>query len=290
MTLPTLAIDLGGTKTLVALVEGGAVRESRCLATVRDSGAEVWMETILAGVRPWRGSFERAGIAVTGTIRAGRWSALNPATLPVPPDYPLVHVLERGLGVPVTAANDAQAAAWGEYRYGAGQGCDMVFLTISTGIGGGLVSGGRLLKGRSGLAGHIGQTVIETPDGIMRLEDVASGGALARAAAARGIAAQAVFDVGLRESRAEELAGPIIRLLTSALRSLQVTLDPDCFVIGGGLGLAEGFLSRLSETLADLPPALRPNLRAAALGAHAGVIGMADLVLIESNGHLEVTP
>ena len=92
--------------------------------------------------------FETAAVAVTGAVKGGRWSSLNPGVLAIPRDFPLVEELSHRLGVNVIAMNDAQAAAWGEFRLGAGKDRDMVFLTISTGIGGGIVMGGRLITGR----------------------------------------------------------------------------------------------------------------------------------------------
>ena len=92
----------------------------------------------------WRGRFDRVGAAVTGIVADGRWHALNAGILPVPAGFPIVEALSTRLGCPVLAINDAQAAAWGEYRFGAGAGRDIVFLTVSTGIGGGIVLGGRL--------------------------------------------------------------------------------------------------------------------------------------------------
>ena len=183
---PVLAIDIGGTKTLSALVDGDSVLAQRRVETARDSGPQAWLDAVVASTAEWRGRFGAAGIAVTGRIAEGRWSALNPAILPVPDGYPLVAALTERLGVPVTAVNDAQAAAWGEYRFGAGRGADMVFMTVSTGVGGGLVLGGRLLTGRNGLAGHVGQILTDLMAGEQRLEDVAAGSALARLAAGSG--------------------------------------------------------------------------------------------------------
>jgi len=70
----------------------------------------------------WRGRFTTAAVAVTGVVKDGRWSSLNPEVLPIPSAFPLVHDWRAVLDVPVTAMNDAQAAAWGEYRHGAGKG------------------------------------------------------------------------------------------------------------------------------------------------------------------------
>lgn len=278
---PVLAIDIGGTKTLSALVDGERVLEQRRIETARASGPEAWLEAVVTSIADWRGRYAMVGIAVTGRMAGGRWSALNPAILPVPDGYPLVAVLTERLGVPVTAVNDAQAAAWGEYRFGAGQGADLIFMTISTGVGGGLVLGGRLLTGRNGLAGHVGQILTDLTTGEQRLEDIAAGSALARLTAGSGRwpdppALLAAARAG--DARAEALVGGAVLPLVRAARSLQMLIDPDCFVIGGGLGLAEGFLDRLRSHAAALPSQYRPEFRAAALGAEAGLIGVADLV------------
>ena len=149
-------------------------------------------------------------------------------------------------------------------------------MTVSTGIGGGLVVDGRLVEGRAGLAGHIGITPIETPDGVRMLEEVASGAALARTAGGRGGAA--VTAAALRgEPWATAVLDRTIAPLALALRRLHLELDPDSIVIGGGLGLAPGYLDRLKGHLAPLSALMRPRVRAAALGADAGLIGIADL-------------
>jgi predicted NBD/HSP70 family sugar kinase len=290
---PTLAIDIGGSKILVGLVAGAEVTAERLFETPRKASPDVWLDAVAEAVAPWSGRFAAAGVAVSGWIRNGRWSALNPATLPVPPDFPLVDALSQRLAVPVLAANDAQAAAWGEYRHGAGQGRDMVFLTISTGIGGGIVTGGRLLTGRGGIAGHVGQTWIETPSGESRLEDAASGAALARAAAAMGRPADTralIAEANAGDPAAEQAVALVIERLARAMRSLQLVIDPDLIVIGGGLGLSDGFLGRLRAALAGVPQALRPDICAAALGANAGLIGIADLVTTKNTSASEVNP
>jgi N-acetylmannosamine-6-phosphate 2-epimerase/N-acetylmannosamine kinase len=272
-----LALDLGGTKLAAALVDGARVLERREAPTDRGGGAEAWISAARDLVGGWR--FDRAGIAVTGLVRDGLWHTLNPATLPVPNGFPLAARLRDSLGVPVLARNDAQAAAWGEYRFsGAGQ-ADMVFVTVSTGIGGGLIAGGRLVEGRTGLAGHIGIAPVAIPDGVHRLEDIASGSALARLALGRGTPADVTTAASRGEPWAEALLDAVVAPLALSLRRLQLELDPDCFVIGGGLGLAAGYLDRLERHLASVPALMRPTLCAAALGADAGLIGIADLAL-----------
>lgn len=282
--LPVLAIDIGGTKTLIALVEGARVLGSRRIETDRAGGAEAWLDALAAVAGEWEGRFDLAGAAVTGRIKDGHWSALNPAVLPVPDRYPLIESLRSRLAVPVVAANDAQAAAWGEYRFGAGQRCDLVFMTVSTGVGGGLVMGGRLLTGRGGLAGHVGQILVDPLEGNRRLEDIASGSALGRTADPRNLFAAAAKGDARADARIQEMAVPLFR----AMRSMQLLLDPDCFVIGGGIGLADGFIARLRALAHDIEPDYRPDIRAAALGADAGLIGIADLARTQEKSASEV--
>lgn len=274
---PILAIDLGGTKLLLALVLAGKVVERIEVPTDRSTGPQDWVAQMAGLAAAWQGRFTCAGITVTGLVKDGFWQALNPETLAIPGRFPLLAKAEAALGVPVTQCNDAQAAAWGEHVHGAGQGGDIVFLTVSTGIGGGVVSAGRLLQGRSGLAGHFGQ-LLPLPEGPgARFEDGASGRWIAMEGVRHGLPdAQAVF-----ASAGEDRAGQIIQ--TSANRvarlchNLQLMFDPERVVIGGGVGLAPGYIDRLVAGVAHLEPLVRPTLVPAALGKDAGVIGVADL-------------
>ena len=272
----TLAIDLGGTKILAALVEGAEVRDRALVATDRDGGADAWLGQMAELAQAWRGRFTAAGLSVTGVVRHGLWSAMNPRTLPVPAEFPLAERATAALGVATVAINDAQAAAWGEYRHGAGRGRDMVFLTVSTGIGGGVVLNGRLIAGRGGIAGHVGQ--MSGNDGP--LEDSASGNWIARAAAAEGHPGDARDVFAAARSGADwaaEIVAHSARRLAWLCRDIQCLLDPDVIVIGGGVGLAPGFLDRITATLHDCPAAIRPTLARAALGSDAGIIGVAAL-------------
>jgi N-acetylmannosamine-6-phosphate 2-epimerase / N-acetylmannosamine kinase len=280
-----LSIDLGGSKIIVALVQGKTVHDRAELPTDRSGGPDDWLHAIAKIAQGWKGRFDRAGMTVTGLVSGGIWRALNPATLNLLDDFPLRARLTALLNVPVALANDAQAAAWGEHVYGAGAGSDIVFMTVSTGIGGGVVSDGRLLQGRSGLAGHFGQLL--PPDGALTLlEDAASGTWIARRAAAIGLAqdARAVFAAAeAGDARAAEI------LSTSAVRvgrlceNLQLSFDPDRIVIGGGVGLGPGYLDRVARSLAHLDDLRRPQLVPAQLGRDAGIIGMADLALGNQN-------
>lgn len=282
----TLAIDLGGTKVLAALVDGDQVLQRAQTPTEHDVGPDGWLEQIVDLVTPWAGRYDRLGITVTGRICDGLWYAVNPRTLAVPDAFPLFERAKDALGLEPVLANDAHAAAWGEYRFGAGRDKDMVFLTVSTGIGGGVVAGGQLLVGCSGLAGHFGQII--SPFGGERFEDDAAGRWIAEQARhaghamdARGVFASAHAVEEVAEKGAEDWAQAIVvtsaRRLGSLCQTIQMAMDPQVIVIGGGIGLAAGYLEAITAELEHLPHPFRPSLAAAALGADAGAIGIAAL-------------
>lgn len=275
----TLAIDIGGTKMLATLVDGATVLAERELATPRDVSAEGWCDALAAAVGDWRGRYVAVAAAVTGQVRDGHWYTLNPAILPVPSGYPLAAALGERLGGAVTLANDAQAAAWGEHRHGAGENRDIVFLTVSTGIGGGVVAGGRLLTGVRGVAASVGQTSLAVEAG-QRVEDVAGGGGIAAASRAGGhdLDARGVFAAAAAGAAwAEAIISSSAAIVARLVHDLQKLFDPAFVVIGGSIGLAAGFLDRLRTALAGAAPPFHPEVRAAGLGKHAGVIGVADL-------------
>lgn len=280
----TLAIDLGGTKILAALVVDGRVVDRANAATDRQAGPETWIAEMRSLSRRWAGQFDRLGVTVTGIVRNGCWTALNPAILGIPPDFPLADRVGAAFGLVPALANDAQAAAWGEFVHGSSAGQDMVFLTISTGIGGGVITGGRLLTGRSGLAGSFGQLAPLSDDGP-RIEDIASGRWIGAAAAAQGHPddARAVFDAARGgpvlsgQTWAREIIGTSASRVARLCRAVQLMFDPAVIVIGGGIGLAPGYLALIQAEI-DLHPALlRPTLARAALGADAGAVGIAAL-------------
>ncbi|MFQ0814646.1 N-acetylmannosamine kinase [Brucella anthropi] len=277
---PVLAFDIGGTKTLAALVRGREIVERRVMATPVPVGGEQWIEAVTSLAADWRGRYQRAAIAVTGRVDGEGWSSLNPVTLAIPQDYPLGRRVGAVLGVPVEVVNDAQAAAWGEYRFGAARGRDMVFLTISSGIGGGIVLNGRLLRGARGLAGSLGQMPVAGPSGLVRLETLGSGFGIAKRALEEGHAGDAravFFAAAAGENWALGILQDAASRLAAAIAGLQAIIDPQCLVIGGGVGLADGFLDMLRAALAGHPAAMVPDLVAAELGVDAGIIGVADL-------------
>jgi len=163
----TLAVDIGGTKFAVALFEGDKMirRESR--PTDRE-GARDWMLQQVVGIaRAWKRelSFERCGIGFGGPVDFGNQRVAFSTHIGGWNDFKLTAFLADALGVPAIMDNDANAGALGEALYGAGRGHDPLFyMTLSTGIGGGIYAGGKIWRGADGWAGEIGHVSIR-PDG-----------------------------------------------------------------------------------------------------------------------------
>ncbi|NKB27787.1 MAG: ROK family protein [Rhodobacteraceae bacterium] len=272
-----LAIDLGGTKTLAALADGGQLRDVRSFPTRTGATPDQMLDDIQGRVGDWHGRYDGVAFAVTGHVASGIWSALNDKTLDIDGRYPLSdRVADRFGHVPVLA-NDAQAAAYGEFAFGADLGWDMVFLTISTGVGGGIIADGRLLIGASGLSGHFGQT-----RGISgeRLEDRISGKAMERQARALGhnLTVPEIFEQAKNGVPwAEGIFDASAKGVAALCADIKLILDPAHIVIGGGIGLVPIYLDRVKSHLKGLRLELQPELRPAALGANAGVSGIAAL-------------
>jgi N-acylmannosamine kinase len=284
---PVLAVDIGGTKIAAALVADGSILERAQCPTPRDDVGAALVPAVRALVAPWLAQASAVGVATTGFVSEGRVCAVNPATLPLAGGLEIERRLSEVLGRPAHVVNDGHAATWGEYRYGAGAGTrDFAFITVSTGVGGGLVSGGRLVTGRRGFAGHVGHTVVQLdgpPCGCGRrgcVEAIASGNAIAaRAAAALGreIDAAAVLaradDDPACCAIIEEAAAAVAQLCLD----LAATLDVERIAMGGGVGLSPLFRRRVLAALGAAPPLFRVPLVPPRLGADAGLVGAAAL-------------
>jgi len=273
-----LAFDIGGTKTLAALVRGATMLDRCLVPTPSEIGSPGWFDAIADLAGSWHGQYQIAGVAATGLVRNGLWNALNPKTLAIPPETPLADELARRLDCPVVARNDAQAAAWGEYQFGAGQRRDMAFVTVSSGIGGGLVLGGRLVEGARGLAGSLGQ--VQGGLGDLRLEDRASGFAMSNSAGEAGLPedTRLLFEAATGgDDVANDIVNHAATRVAVALVDLQRLVDPEVVVIGGGVGLAPAFQAALHRFLELFDTGLRPHVVSAALGADAGLVGIGHL-------------
>lgn len=285
--MTTLAIDIGGTKLAAALVDDALnLLERRELPTPASQTPDALHAALRTLVSPLFPRADRVAIASTGMIRDGMLLAINPQNLGGLLNFPLTETLAAITGLHTLAVNDAQAAAWAEYRALGGDYRDMVFLTVSTGVGGGVVLDGKLVCGSGGLAGHLGHT-LANPDGPMCgcgrrgcVEAIASGRGIATAAQGElaGCDAKAIF---LRAGEGNEQAAQLIhrsaQTLARLIADVKATTDCQCVVIGGSVGLAEGYLTQVDAYLAQEPLAYQVRLQPAYYRHDAGLLGAALL-------------
>ncbi len=287
MSSVVLAFDLGGTKTSCALVSGGKILDKSEEKTVKTDTAEDFVAQISKMGKPWVDKAKNISVATLGLVQGALWSAPT-LGLKDGKNFPLAEKIYSLLNKDVTLVNDAQAAAWGEYRFGAGQEKDMLFVTVSTGVGGGLVSGGRLIQGKTGLAGHIGHIQID-PYGLKCtcgrkgcLQTYVSGEGIAFSGQAYCENAT-TKDVFIQAKKGEKWAKDILdtsaSLLTIAISNAKSMLDIEVAVIGGSVGLADGYIGMLREKMSEEGSMYRVEIAEAVLGKDAGLIGASDLSL-----------
>lgn len=227
-----LVCDLGGTRLRVAVatLEGSIL--SKQVVSTPGSDPE-------ALVRTMRGVLDQSGVSVIGAVVGvpgpvdyGQGKPLRLPNLPNWEGYVDSAILEDELGIPVLMANDADLAALGEHRYGAGRGSqDMVYVTSSTGVGAGVILGGHLLRAKLSLA-EIGHTIIDrTNHGTV--ESLGSGTALAR------LAGEDAAEVGARatagDEKAQALFARVAQDLAVGVFNIVHCFSPELVVIGGGM-------------------------------------------------------
>lgn len=278
-----IAFDIGGTNSRIALFEDGKIIWRDEAPTPAQQGPQAMVETMLTLLRPICAVNAPIGIAIAAQVIGEVVNAGNESILRGWNNFPLAAALaektERTANMVnmVSVVNDARAAAWGEYVGGSGCGSEQfLFVTISTGIGAGLVLNGRLHLARNGYEAELGETRTET--GVM-LEDLASGSALARIALQNGYASGKLLcdaaDAG--DLRAEALYRHGIKEVAKKLADLVVMLGIEKVAIGGGLGLRPGYLQRLNDEMRKFPLLYQCDLVAATLGHDAGLYGVAAL-------------
>lgn len=305
-SLPVLAVDIGGTKLAAGVVDAkGQVLVSRRAPTTL--GADDGADTIWGRLRKLcEEVLDAAGGPPVGGVGVGcggpmRWpeGLVSPVNLPAWRDFPLRERLAEAYpGVPVRVHNDAVAVVVAEHWRGAGRGVDnMLGMVVSTGVGGGLILGGRLIDGRSGNAGHVGHLVVD-PDGPLCgcgargcVEAIARGPALVTwareqgwrphdaAATARTLAADAVAGDAVAR-QAFERAG---RALGIGIASAVALCDLEQVVVGGGVSQVGALLFDPLEyhlrRYARIEFARTVRIGRAALDQDAGIVGAAAFIL-----------
>src|SRR6266536_976105 len=312
-----IGVDAGGSKIegLLVDVRVGEILDRRLVETPAED-AEATARAIVAVARELmagRDPVRALGVGAAGMVDLD--GVMRYAPNVAWRDFRLTERVGAAVGLPTLVDNDANVAAWGEFRFGAGRGSsDMLLVTVGAGIGGGIVSGGKLLRGAHGFAGEIGHIIVE-PNGprcgcgnLGCWEQVASGraiGRMGRRAAAQDpsslmaelaggdpsevtgrhvtVAAQKGDPVAIR------ILAEVGRRLGEGIAGLVNVLDPDLVVVGGGAIEAGEFLlqpARRAFIDSVEAPDHRPNVPIvpAALANDAGAVGAADLACQEVGG------
>lgn len=303
-----VGVDLGGTNVRLALVGPGGIAGRRVRhATEVARGLEHVVGRLAEAVAATAASAPRGaevagvGIGVPGVIDHARGAVVASANFPGWRDVPVGEALARRTGLPVVVENDANAAAVGEQRYGAGRSFpSFVLLTLGTGIGSGIILDGRLWRGATGMAGEAGHvTVVSSPDAVPCgcgnrgcAERYASATAVARmarearlpgtpdAAAVARLAADEGSAVGEVAREIYRTAGRYLGVLVADLINV---LNPEAVLVGGGMSeawdLFEPALKAEVLARAHRPMGEQTALLRAALGDDAGILGAAGLAL-----------
>lgn len=312
----SIGVDLGGTQVRAALVDAtGKLLARSSESTDKVGGPQAVVKQIIDLIKTVSVGIDLAavpaiGLSAPGPLDAQTGVVLNIPTLPGWVNIPIRELLSNALQKPVTLTNDGVAAAIGEWRFGAGLGhSDFVYITVSTGIGGGVIADGKVLHGRRQLAGHIGHMTI-LPDGQFCTcgnqgcwEAQASGTALGQYARELSLRtpqsllnklgeAVGAKDVFIAAQQGDELALSIVarqtKLLGIGIVNLLHLYSPSVVVVGGGVSngfdlFGQGVNEHVQRHA--LPAFRDVAVVRAALGTDSGLIGAATIAL-DPNLHL----
>lgn len=280
-----LAIDIGGTKIASALVENNQLSDRLQIRTPQAEGAQAMHQALAELVAHYQGQFDAISVASTGIINQGVLTALNPKNLGGLAEFPLKESFARHTDKPIFLLNDVQAAACAEYQHeDKALVQNFVFITVSTGVGGGIIQQGKLLCEPRGIAGHIGHTLAD-PNGPVCgcgrrgcVEAIASGRAIEAISSQweKSCSPKEVFErYHENNPQAVELVERSAKAIANLIADLVIGLDTQKVVLGGSVGLAKGYLACVTRHLNAMPHFYQCDLKSAQYGGDAGLIGAA---------------
>jgi glucokinase len=293
---PVLGLDIGGTKIAAGVVDaGGGVHGFVVAPSQPERGPEDGLSRLFelgrrAMVESGR-DVSAVGIGCGGPLDSERGVLVAPLHLPGWEDVPIVELASAAFGLPAVVDNDATAAAAGEHAYGAGRGTrNMVYLTVSTGVGGGVVIDGHLYRGATGNGGELGHVTVDWHGRECRgcgrrgcLEAYASGTSIAERAQEAGMAGATAADVAEAARAGDPVAVRVwdetCEALACGITSLANLFEPELVVVGGGVSRVGeqllGPVRALAAAQVIVPPGRKVGVVQAALGDSVGVVGAA---------------
>ncbi|AKP72888.1 N-acetylmannosamine kinase [Piscirickettsia salmonis] len=288
-----LVLDLGGTKLAAALFDGDKLFERQQRATCAAADCEPLKQQLSELIAEYHGRFDAISIACTGVIKHGRMTAVNAHNLGGLLDFALEDFLKQQVSCPIFMLNDAQAATYGEATI-RGQVAQLAFITLSTGIGGGVIVNGQLLQGASG---HLGHTVVDPAGPLCGCgrcgcaEAIASGTALATLgseALGKTVCARELIELSAVEPKAAQVMMRAVSVLVGLIADIQAIFEINHIVIGGSVGLNPVFFAHVKQGLNGLPNFFRPQVvEQARLVEDAGLYGAAQWALQAQGQHAD---
>lgn len=285
--MKTIGIDIGGTQTRIALFsENGLITQVKFPTYIDNPHAQV--AQMVAEMRQLSADYLAIGVACPGPLDVKNGVILNPPNLPGWHNFPLQAVLEEASGKPVIIDNDANLAALAEAKIGAGSGKSIVqFLTISTGIGGGLVVNDEIFHGAHGFAQEVANCLVDETNDVPgttlagSVERICSGTGIYHLARQKNLHVDSTADVFALANAGNTTAHAIIEYtaqrLASFLATIQGVIDPDIIVIGGSVALHNPEFIQLIENYLKqkVYPTVAPYIQLEIAHCHdaAGVIG-----------------
>ncbi|OBB57325.1 sugar kinase [Mycobacterium sp. 852013-51886_SCH5428379] len=295
MTVATLAVDVGGTKLAVALVDDDGTLGYRAEApTPRGDAESIWaaLDALLGSALAAAGdAVPVVGVASAGPIDVPS-GTISPINVTAWQRFPIVERIATRTGAVVRLGGDGLCMALGECRRGAGRGAPFLLgIVVSTGVGGGLVLDGAPFHGRTGNAGHVGHVVVDphgepcTCGGRGCVETVAAGPRMVRWARAQGWTGSSGEQLADAVRAGDPVAAQAFergsRALAAMIASVAAVCDLDLVVIGGGVARAGALLfdplRAALDSYAGLDFLRGLRVVPAALGADAGLVGAAEL-------------
>ena len=281
-----IAIDFGATKISVSEIIKGKFKNTSIEITKVDKKNKNYIYQIIKNIddisttKP-----KKIGIAITGRVdNLGNWYPVNKKSLGIF-KLPLKKIIEKKYNVQTKIMNDAIAAALGESIYGKGYKYKRVgYITISTGIGVGIILDRKPFISNNGLAGHLGFTTSTLGNlkcGSGRkgtFESIASGKAMSEIARLRGyknVTAKEIFQHNLNKKKwAKEIIELSAKSISELCSNLKATFDLDIIILGGSIGMANGYSELVKKNLRKEPKLFQVNLVKSSLGTRAAKFGV----------------
>ena len=292
-----IAIDIGGTKISAALMENGKVIKHRKVASIIHSDLTNLCHYLVELCQGWIEQAQQVAIACTGQVGQEYVNFLSAKK-----KLPLKTQLESAFKLPITILNDAAAAAWAEYcvdkntnelahsvinNSTTNKNDTLVYITVSTGIGGGVIQNGQLVTSHNGFCAHLGHVSVQNNNRqiitchcgrINCVEAIASGTAIAQQASlilGKTVNAKEVFEQYLHVSEVAKLIDSASSAVCDLIASVKAMTGTEIIILGGSVGSSKAFHEQIIRKVSELPKIYQVRILSPKMGENADLVGAA---------------